>query len=1130
MSFDASRFPFDPWKDNAGVVALQGRVQLDSDWNDWLAILGRRIQAGTMDIVGRAVVPATTPFGFAITASQDANGQRHLTIGAGRMYVDGLLVENHGPSTAALWDPALAELSGTPQESPPGALETDLDYTQQPYFPGAALPSGNGPFLAYLDAWQRAVTYLEDPDLVEKAVAVDTTGRIRTVWQVRLLDLSTLQTPVYCSTSLPAWDALIQPPASRLTTGVAQSGTPSPCCLTPNTGYTGLENQLYRVEIHQGGAANASGTAANPAATFKWSRDNASVATAVSAIGQTTAKLTNTPTSQLTVDSTGRDDVLGFSPGDWIEIIDDVREFNGQAGDLRKIDVDGVDKTNRTIRLATPVSPDIQNNLTNPPANYPNCHTRIQRWDQGGKVKRKDGTLWIDLDAAGRGGIPVPPAGTELVLEDGVTVSFDLAPANGAFGVGEYWTFAARTSDGSVGPLTKAPPNGIYHHYARLAVVTFPSTASDCRMPWPPEPASCACTVCVEVADYQRDPGAIAAALEKVSSSGGGRVCLGAGTFPLGGNALQITGLANVTLSGQGPATILAYTGTGPAVTIDMCLGQRIENLSIVALPPAITAPAAADQQIPIGLLVRNSAGTGVRRCGIAAPSTGAQSGSPGQPAPSPATIAGAQGAAIALDGSIGLAGFEENLLIGDLGIAAAAALVTAGKMPGGSAAAPPPLALAGCTIADNLMICPIAGVVFGEAGQQQGLYLYFLDNAIAGNTVLGGGFAGLFAEGLTAAGAAVRIMRNDLEVEGTGIDARLDGLVIADNVVTQADLAPLLSGGPAKTGIGIAVRGVAGSNLPPIAAQVHRNRIVGIAGTGILLDAPFATISVADNAIFGTTGFGIASITTAADLLVRGNEVLVVAGSAPAMDGIGIDALAIDAAIENNTVGAIGNAAGETGAAVGIFLGAASAKITGNRIHDIGPPPPAPGNAPAPAAQVPTNYGIYAGVVDDIAVSGNIVQQASAPLSAAGNFTGIMVDETFHPPGPVAVSVEGNIVEGLSRQPLIQISNQSPGVADCVFTGNQCRQQGERSLQPGPTVNISAATAIVSNNRIGGQDRTAMSVTVTRNARAASPSPIPAATIVGNIASGNIFLQTPGGTSDLPLPWTPLNIIVSSP
>src|SRR5690348_5661398 len=99
MSFDASRFPFDPWKDFAGVVMQQGRVQLDSDWNDWLAILMRRIQAGTMDTVGRAVYPLTTPYGFKISTTQDASG-RHVQIGAGGMYVDGLLAENHGPQPA----------------------------------------------------------------------------------------------------------------------------------------------------------------------------------------------------------------------------------------------------------------------------------------------------------------------------------------------------------------------------------------------------------------------------------------------------------------------------------------------------------------------------------------------------------------------------------------------------------------------------------------------------------------------------------------------------------------------------------------------------------------------------------------------------------------------------------------------------------------------------------------------------------------------------------------------------------------------------------------------------------------------------------------------------------------------
>ena len=54
MSFDNSRFTFNPWNNYSGVVMEQGRVQLDSDWNEWLAELNRRIQAGTLDMLGSA--------------------------------------------------------------------------------------------------------------------------------------------------------------------------------------------------------------------------------------------------------------------------------------------------------------------------------------------------------------------------------------------------------------------------------------------------------------------------------------------------------------------------------------------------------------------------------------------------------------------------------------------------------------------------------------------------------------------------------------------------------------------------------------------------------------------------------------------------------------------------------------------------------------------------------------------------------------------------------------------------------------------------------------------------------------------------------------------------------------------
>lgn len=488
MSFDNSRFTFNSWNDYLGVVMQQGRVQLDSDWNELIAEISRRIQAGTLDMLGLSGVPSTTPYGFRINAFLDSSSQPHVTIGAGRIYVDGLLAENHGSAGSAQWDPALAEWSGTPQI--PGVPEMDVDFSQQPYLPAAVLPAGKGPFIAYLDVWQRAVTYLEDPSLLEKAVGVDTTGRLQTVWQVKLLDASSAG-GVACSTpdsAITPWIDFIQPSASLLTTGLVPSASSGPCALSPTSGYTGLENQFYRVEIHQPGTAVPSGTS-TPSATFKWSRENASVATAVTAISSVTNSANKTA-SQLTLQSMGRDQVLGFNPGDWIEITDDYQELNGKTGELHKID--SINATAKAIILDGPVS-STSFPLSSTGQTDPTRHTRIQRWDQSGTVFESDSvTVWVDLDTAGSAGIPVPPPGTSLILENGITVSFNLAqpgtsppaPYAPTFETGDYWTFTARTADGSVQALVQAPPLGIHHHYRRLGVVDFnatPPQVGDCR-------------------------------------------------------------------------------------------------------------------------------------------------------------------------------------------------------------------------------------------------------------------------------------------------------------------------------------------------------------------------------------------------------------------------------------------------------------------------------------------------------------------------------------------------------------------------------------------------------------------------------------------------------------------------
>ena len=154
MSGDYSRVRFDPKKHFSGVLMQQGRVQLDADWNELIALLDRRWRAETMDIIGRCVVPKETPDGFRI---QIAAGK--LTIGRGRMYVHGLLAENHGKEPLE-FDPVLAEQRGTL----PISSKNGLSQRQR----GRSGAHDGGPHLAYLDVWQREVTFLEDPALRRK--------------------------------------------------------------------------------------------------------------------------------------------------------------------------------------------------------------------------------------------------------------------------------------------------------------------------------------------------------------------------------------------------------------------------------------------------------------------------------------------------------------------------------------------------------------------------------------------------------------------------------------------------------------------------------------------------------------------------------------------------------------------------------------------------------------------------------------------------------------------------------------------------------------------------------------------------------------------------------------------------
>ncbi len=501
MRGDYTRFSFDPRKRYDAVQQQQGRVQLDSDWNEAGAIERRRMRMLGLDLFGPVGIgDATTPAAFRITPI--IGSPFDLGIDPGRIYVDGILAEAF-PDDAAT-------------------------YLKQPFLPGPpALPT-TGDAVVYLDVWDREVTWVQDNHLLDAALGGrDTTTRLQTVWQVKVASVP----GAICGMLVGAAAS-----AGRLSSSAIAPPTPDdPCLLPPVAGYRGLENRLYRVEIHNGGGMGT--------ARFKWSRDNGSIVSAVSALtvagGQT----------HLTVNRLGRDAILGFAIGNWVTVTDDNRELAEEPGEMARI-VDIQPGTNGiTLDRALPTAG------TRPfganPVELAARHTRVQRWDQ------TTSTNSVDAD-----GLIVTATGL-IGLEDGVQINLTLDPAAGNFNTGDWWVFAARVATASVEELNKAPPRGNLHHYVQLAAVTGLGgpvpVATDCR---PAKTAATGGGCCTVVVALNQD---IQKAIDSLPGVGG-CVCLKAGTHVI--STALIIGRSNIILEGESPGTTVLLRGEGPVLLV----------------------------------------------------------------------------------------------------------------------------------------------------------------------------------------------------------------------------------------------------------------------------------------------------------------------------------------------------------------------------------------------------------------------------------------------------------------------------------------------------------------------------------------------------------------------------------
>ena len=482
MHADISRDSFDSTTHSLRVVQEQGTLLLDADANEQSAILLHRLHTLAGDLFGPFWGPAggtaEMPLaGFKIgTWDKD---KKDFPISAGRYYVSGRLCENEVPS---------------------------LSFLNQLQYPLTAFPSAvdpTKPFAVYLDVWERMVSEAEVRADVERAridpafQTLSPAPRTELVWQVKVVHLEA----AVPAEAAPAEIAKLVPVASS---GMLAARVHHGADDQREGDFRGLENQLYRVEVHRGGEAYKAGEKIDPEksyASFKWSRDNGSVAFPLKWDKNLAVWKPDPKHSRFSVPLAhpSRDDRTALKPGQWVEYVDPFTTFARdelKPGDplLQLFEVEKVDGTTVTLQAPTPTE-----------IKLPVLPEKVSRWAFLRRWDFTPGEAHFPKHASGfapaasdGGLLVVSPSKGEasdkkewLELEDGIQIRFE----PGTYQVGDYWLIPARTSSAdvvwprvvekngkSVLVPKSIPARNAGHAYAPLAVVN-PTTplVTDCR-------------------------------------------------------------------------------------------------------------------------------------------------------------------------------------------------------------------------------------------------------------------------------------------------------------------------------------------------------------------------------------------------------------------------------------------------------------------------------------------------------------------------------------------------------------------------------------------------------------------------------------------------------------------------
>ena len=461
MASDRSRRTDRPHFGYAGVVAQQGRVILDRDFNAQQGLAADRVASDALNVIG----PCGTPDdGFRINSPAQSSppAESDFTISPGIMYVGGQLVT------------LPADKDGT---------AISYSYYSQPDWPAPDKPTQDlAREFVYLDVTEQEVSAVEDPDLLEVALGgPDTTQRIKLLRRVRRMTAPAADCAGAWEAAIAQWgtEGLLLDPATmqllpqvRLQVGfTANSGSGDPCDPVATGGYLGADNQLIRVRIDRSGSQ----------AQLIWGYDNASFLYRIASISadRTTLTLAADPPDAFHVPQTGQC-VEVLRTGAFFAQEPDQTDPIGQ----RKIQQVAAESAGVLCQLAQPFGPTVAGDVTN--------HI-VLTTQLSADLAAEQLPLFLRIWQAA---LPLPLSGGTVTLADpatgvstGVTVTVS-AVGNGALPDGAFWQIAVRpgTPQG-VYPedLLTAPqlPDGPRRWACPLAVIDWTAkggaTVTDCR-------------------------------------------------------------------------------------------------------------------------------------------------------------------------------------------------------------------------------------------------------------------------------------------------------------------------------------------------------------------------------------------------------------------------------------------------------------------------------------------------------------------------------------------------------------------------------------------------------------------------------------------------------------------------